>query len=35
MNDKISYKATAPNTGFAAHFVRPNASYFAKPGNVR
>ncbi len=22
------------NTGFAAHFIRPNASHFAKPGNV-
>jgi len=27
--------ATADNTSFAAHSVRPNASHFAKPGNVR
>jgi RNA recognition motif-containing protein len=26
---------TSHNTGFAAHFIRPDASYFAKPGNVR
>ena len=25
---------TAYNTGFAAHFVRPDTSQFAKPGNV-
>ncbi len=25
---------TSANTGFAAHFVRPNASHFAKPENV-
>jgi len=24
---------TAYNTGFAAHFVHPNTSHFAKPGN--
>ena len=27
-------KPTAYNTGFAAHFVRPNASHFAKPEHV-
>lgn len=26
---------SSPNTGFAAHFVRPNASHFAKPDHVR
>jgi len=26
--------STAYNPGFAAHFVRPNASHFAKPENV-
>jgi len=25
----------SPNTGFAAHSIRPNASHFAKPENVR
>jgi len=25
---------TAGNMGFGAHYVRPNASHFAKPGNV-
>ncbi|MFH1449954.1 MAG: hypothetical protein ABIG09_06075 [bacterium] len=23
-----------PNTGFAAHYVRPNALHFAKPGTM-
>jgi len=37
LRDKIrNYRpATADNTGFAAHFVRQNASHFAKPENVR
>jgi hypothetical protein len=26
--------AASPNTGFAAHYVRPNASHFAKPETV-
>jgi len=26
--------AASPNTGFAAHFVHPNASHFAQPENV-
>jgi len=34
---KIQEKAggTSLNTGFAAYYVRPNASHFAKPENVR
>ena len=41
MKATVSRKASkqnataSPNTGFAAHFVRPNASHFAKPENVR
>ena len=27
--------ASSPNMGFAAHFVRPNASHFAKPEYVK
>jgi len=30
-----TFIATSPDTGFAAHSVRPNASHFAKPENVR
>jgi len=26
-----NYCASSPNMGFAAHFIRPNASHFAKP----
>ena len=30
----VELLATSDNTGFAVHFVHPNASHFAKPENV-